>query len=145
MLSTIPSPIGWGADETIRILDQTLLPEEERYLELRTVEELAEAIRSLRVRGAPLIGIAAAMGVVLAVGRRGSGAAGQQDLAKVREACSRLGATRPTAVNLRWALDRMARRAEAAVGQGHELQAALLEEATRTAGCATGSGNWVHP
>ncbi len=134
MLSTIPSPIGWGADETIRILDQTLLPEEERYLELRTLEELAEAIRSLRVRGAPLIGIAAAMGVVMAAGssagQRGSGEAGQEGLGRVREACSRLGATRPTAVNLRWALDRMARRADAAVGQGHELQAALLEEAT---------------
>ncbi len=133
MPPTIPEPIAWSTDRTIRILDQTLLPEEERYLELRTLEELAEAIRSLRVRGAPLIGIAAAMGVVMAAGRpagrMGGGAAGQEDLSGVREACSRLGATRPTAVNLQWALDRMARRAEAAVRQGHGLYDALLEEA----------------
>jgi methylthioribose-1-phosphate isomerase len=130
MPTVIPEPIGWSTDQTIRILDQTLLPEEERYLELRTLEDLAEAIRSLRVRGAPLIGIAAAMGVVMAAGQRGSPVVGQEGLARVREACSRLGATRPTAVNLRWALNRMARRAEAAVGEGHDLQAALLEEAT---------------
>ncbi|HKP50183.1 MAG TPA: hypothetical protein VJU17_09235, partial [Gemmatimonadales bacterium] len=76
MPTTIPEPIAWSANRTIRILDQTLLPEEERYLELRTLEELAEAIRSLRVRGAPLIGIAAAMGVVMAAGRQGQGQMG---------------------------------------------------------------------
>src|SRR3954451_11249975 len=129
MPTTIPSPIGWSADQAIRILDQTLLPEEERYLELRTLEDLGEAIRSLRVRGAPLIGIAAAMGVVMAARQRVSGALAQEGLVRVREACSQLGATRPTAVNLRWALNRMARRAEAAVGQGQDLQAALFEEA----------------
>ena len=76
MPTTIPEPIAWSTDRTIRILDQTLLPEEERYLELRTLEELAEAIRSLRVRGAPLIGIAAAMGVAMEAGKLGSRAAG---------------------------------------------------------------------
>src|SRR3954467_9152162 len=106
MPTTIPSPIGWSADQAIRILDQTLLPEEERYLELRTLEELAEAIRSLRVRGAPLIGIAAAMGVAAALGRRQVDDTGPEALASVREACKLLGATRPTAVNLQWALDR---------------------------------------
>src|SRR4029079_12117008 len=129
MPTTTPEPIAWSADRTIRILDQTLLPEEERYLELRTLEELAEAIRSLRGRVAPLLAIAAAMGVVMEAGQRGSGAAGQNALLPVREACSRLAATRPTAVNLKWALDRMARRAEAAVRQGHGLSDALLEEA----------------
>ncbi|MFL5471487.1 MAG: S-methyl-5-thioribose-1-phosphate isomerase [Gemmatimonadales bacterium] len=133
MPTTIPEPIGWSTDRTIRILDQTLLPEEERYLVLGTLEELAEAIRSLRVRGAPLIGIAAAMGVVMAAGKLGSGGAGrpvgQEGLSGIREACLQLGATRPTAVNLQWALDRMARRAEAAVRQGHGLYDALLEEA----------------
>src|SRR6187397_1569892 len=73
MPTTIPEPIAWSPDRTIRILDQTLLPEEERYLELRTLEELTEAIRSLRVRGAPLIGIAAAMGVAMEAGKLGSG------------------------------------------------------------------------
>ena len=55
----------------MRILDQTLLPGDERYLDLESVDAVAEAIRTLRVRGAPLIGIAAAMGVTLAVRRPG--------------------------------------------------------------------------
>jgi methylthioribose-1-phosphate isomerase len=130
MPDNIPSPIGWTADHAVRILDQTLLPEEEHYLELHTLEELAEAIRSLRVRGAPLIGIAAAMGVAAAQAQRQPGDAGPEALARVREACQLLGATRPTAVNLQWALDRMCRRAERALQLGEELRTALIEEAT---------------
>ncbi len=132
MLTTIPSPIDWSSDRGIRILDQTRLPEEERYLELRSVEEVAEAIKSLRVRGAPLIGIAAAMGVAVAAGapagQRGSRAA-EDELRRIREACGILGATRPTAVNLHWALDRMCRRAESAIQRGEALPAALVAEA----------------
>jgi methylthioribose-1-phosphate isomerase len=125
----IPSPIAWTAGHGVRILDQTLLPGEERYLELDSVEAVAEAIRALRVRGAPLIGIAAAMGVV--VGQRGSRAAGQEStLERIREACRVLGATRPTAVNLHWALNRMERRAEAACAAGENLREALIAEAT---------------
>jgi methylthioribose-1-phosphate isomerase len=134
-MPAIPSPIAWTSDHGIRILDQTRLPEEERYIELRTIGDVAEAIRTLRVRGAPLIGIAAAMG--LAAGQRGSGAAGQreggnagqEELRRIRDACEQLAATRPTAVNLRWALDRMCRRAESAVANGEELGTALFEEA----------------
>jgi methylthioribose-1-phosphate isomerase len=59
----IPDPIGWTGDGAVRILDQTLLPGEERYVTLDTVDAVAEAIRTLRVRGAPLIGIAAPAGV----------------------------------------------------------------------------------
>jgi methylthioribose-1-phosphate isomerase len=129
MPNASPSPISWTPDGGIRILDQTLLPADERYLELHTIEEIAEAIRSLRVRGAPLIGIAAAMGVAMAAGPRGSTAAGQEELARVRDACKLLGATRPTAVNLQWAVDRMARAAEAAVRQGRDLSDALLSQA----------------
>jgi len=125
----IPSPIAWTANHAVRILDQTLLPGEETYRELDTVEGVAEAVRTLRVRGAPLIGIAAAMGVVQAVGRRGSGAAGQVMIEGVREACRTLGSTRPTAVNLQWALDRMLRRAERACGAGEDLRDALIAEA----------------
>ena len=110
----IPSPIAWTSDHAIRILDQTLLPGQETYRDLDTVEAVAEAIRTLRVRGAPLIGIAAAMGVVAAM-QRGSGAAGQGRLERIESACKILGATRPTAVNLQWALDRMLRRAERGV------------------------------
>jgi methylthioribose-1-phosphate isomerase len=110
-------------------LDQTLLPREESYRDLETVEAVAEAIRALRVRGAPLIGIAAAMGVAMAAGQRGSGTAGQGLLQQVKAACGLLSATRPTAVNLRWALDRMCRRAEEAEAQREELSSALFAEA----------------
>ncbi len=126
----IPSPIAWNSDHTIRILDQTLLPGAETYRDLDTVDAMAEAIRSLRVRGAPLIGIAAAMGVVVSTSERGSGAAGQQLLQRVRDACQILGATRPTAVNLHWALNRMQRRAEAACAAGEDLREALIAEAS---------------
>jgi methylthioribose-1-phosphate isomerase len=136
MALAIPSPVDWVAPHGVRILDQTRLPEEEQYLELRTLEEVAEAIRSLRVRGAPLIGIVAAMGVAMVAGRRGAGAGkqgsrevGKDDLASVREACKLLGATRPTAVNLHWALERMERRAETASAAGEPLGPALVAEA----------------
>jgi methylthioribose-1-phosphate isomerase len=129
MPAAIPSPIEWTSDHGIRILDQTRLPHEERYLEIRRVPELAEAIRALRVRGAPLIGIAAAMGVAMTAGQRGSGEAGKDELRRIQEACKLLGSTRPTAVNLQWALDRMYRRAEAAVERGDDLASVLLEEA----------------
>jgi methylthioribose-1-phosphate isomerase len=109
----------------MRLLDQTRLPDEERYLDLERVEEVAEAIRSLRVRGAPLIGIAAAMGVAMSAAERGSGSA----LERVRQASALLGAARPTAVNLHWALRRMGRRAEAAACAGDDLAAALRAEA----------------
>ena len=74
----IPSPIAWNPDNSIRILDQTLLPGSETYRDLASVDEVAEAIRTLRVRGAPLIGIAAAMGVVVSIKQRGSGACPEQ-------------------------------------------------------------------
>ena len=83
-------PIRWVGG-AIRILDQTLLPEREVYRTLRTAGAVIEAIRTLRVRGAPLIGVAAAYGMVL--GGRG--------------AARRMAAARPTAVNLRWAVERM--------------------------------------
>src|SRR3954464_5317420 len=118
----LPVPIDWLQPAGIRLLDQTLLPDREVYLELRTVEAVAEAIRALRVRGAPLIGIAAAMGVVIAAGEE------PVSLEHVREAIARLAATRPTAVNLHWALRRMQRRADA-VKDPRQLTAALRAEA----------------
>jgi methylthioribose-1-phosphate isomerase len=120
---TIPSPIAWSPDGAVRVLDQTLLPGEERYLDLVSVDAVAEAIRTLRVRGAPLIGIAAAMGVTLAGSRR------DLTLAEVCRATATLGATRPTAVNLHWALARMERRAIAASTAGEDLATALRQEA----------------
>jgi len=120
---SIPSPIAWTPEHAVRILDQTLLPGEERYLDLTSVEAVAEAIRSLRVRGAPLIGIAAAMGLTLAA--RDGGSAD-----RVRSSATLLGSTRPTAINLRWALERMSRRAGRVHAAGEELHQALIEEAT---------------
>ena len=114
-------PIDWLQPVGIRLLDQTLLPDREVYLELRTVESVAEAIRALRVRGAPLIGIAAAMGVALA-------AAEPAAHERVKGAIALLGATRPTAVNLHWALRRMERRADAVTNPG-DLPGALRAEA----------------
>jgi methylthioribose-1-phosphate isomerase len=126
-MSHIPSPIGWSTSDSVRILDQTLLPGIETYLDLTSVDAVAEAIRRLRVRGAPLIGIAAAMGVTLAV-RESNG--GRPSLEHVQAACRLLGATRPTAVNLHWALNRMCARAEQAVAKGEQLHDALITEAS---------------
>jgi methylthioribose-1-phosphate isomerase len=123
----LPNPIAWSPSGGIRLLDQTMLPGEERYLELETVDAVAEAIASLRVRGAPLIGIAAAMGVTLEL--RAAAATGREAVDAVRRAASILGATRPTAVNLHWALTRMMRRAERAAESGESLEAALRTEA----------------
>jgi methylthioribose-1-phosphate isomerase len=86
--------------DAVGIIDQTRLPHEFATLELRTAEDAARAIKSMQVRGAPLIGATAAYGVWLAVRADASDAA-------LADACSRLLDTRPTAVNLRWALDRM--------------------------------------
>jgi len=79
------------------VLDQAALPFEVRWLALRTLDDVARAIRDMHVRGAPLIGAAAAWGVALAL-REGH---------SLEHACAVLAATRPTAVNLKWALDRM--------------------------------------
>ena len=118
-----PEPIGWAPGHGVSLLDQTLLPLEVRQLELQTVAEVAEAISLLRVRGAPLIGIAAAMGATLAARPAGS------TLAQVLAACDTLEATRPTAVNLPWAMQRMRACARAAAGAGRPLHATLVAEA----------------
>jgi methylthioribose-1-phosphate isomerase len=125
----LPSPIAWTEPGGVRILDQTLLPGETRYRDLDTVDAVAEAIRALRVRGAPLIGIAAAMGVALAARRPDAVPGGGAALERVRSACKVLGATRPTAVNLHWALERMRRRADAAAMAHENLGVALAAEA----------------
>src|SRR5690242_19137375 len=87
------------------MIDQTRLPAEETYVTCTTYEEVAEAIRSMVIRGAPAIGVAAAMGVAIGVLKAGIG-----DLdAQVERICDTLAKTRPTAVNLFWAIDRMKR------------------------------------
>jgi len=120
--------VGWQGDRAI-LLDQRRLPGEEVYLECRAWEEVAEAIRSLAVRGAPAIGVTAALGVALAaLGSRAASA--EAFLADLEVAIARLGATRPTAVNLFWALGRMREcaRAHAALPLA-ELRERLVAEA----------------
>jgi len=92
----------------VRLIDQTLLPGTLTYRDCRTVEDVWEAIKTLRVRGAPAIGVTAALGVVLGV--RDCRDVGEFDR-KIDEVCSYLRTSRPTAVNLFWALDRMERLA----------------------------------
>lgn len=114
------------AGDALVIIDQTLLPNEVRYLRLRETEDICEAIRLLRVRGAPAIGVAAAFGAYLAA----RFAPDEQLEGSFLAACDALAASRPTAVNLFWALDRM-RRAYAAVrgGEPGEIRRALRREA----------------
>lgn len=117
-------------DNRLDLLDQRLLPEETVYLPLTGVEEVWEAIRHLKVRGAPAIGIAAAYGVIF--GSRAVDAGKPEWLAAVNESAARLATSRPTAVNLFWALDRMKARAAELAGSPLELEAckdALLTEA----------------
>ncbi|RAP75472.1 S-methyl-5-thioribose-1-phosphate isomerase [Paenibacillus montanisoli] len=117
------------AGSHLDLLDQRLLPEEIVYLPLVTTEDVWEAIRHLKVRGAPAIGIAAAYGVVL--GSRDAADAAAW-LEAVKTSASYLATSRPTAVNLFWALDRMTARAEALAASGADVSAckeALLQEA----------------
>src|SRR5262245_47418963 len=101
------STIEWK-DEAVVMLDQRRLPEKEIYLTLRTPEEVAEAIRGMAIRGAPAIGVAAAMGLALGFSR--SADANEKGRRTLFESLATLLAgTRPTAVNLFWAIDRMRR------------------------------------
>ena len=118
-----------GPQGHLVMIDQTLLPESFQEIECRDVETVWEAIRSLRVRGAPAIGIAAAYGVCLGLQRaaRGDEASFFSRLDQVSEY---LASSRPTAVNLFWAIDRMRRKATSLRGQTpQEILARLLDEA----------------
>lgn len=88
--------------DSVVILDQTVLPHRREFRRLSTLEKAADAIREMQVRGAPLIGVTAAYGVALAL-------AGRADDTRLRQSIDILAATRPTAVNLQWALTRMQR------------------------------------
>ncbi|MBI2528102.1 MAG: S-methyl-5-thioribose-1-phosphate isomerase [Candidatus Rokubacteria bacterium] len=132
------SPIRWQGDRLL-LLDQTLLPAQELERPYRAWQDVAEAIRTLVVRGAPAIGVTAAFGVALAA--RASAARDTDGLmVELEEAIKGLGATRPTAVNLFWALERMRRVAMAhrqlsvaALGQRLLAEAqAMLDEDVAT-------------
>ena len=115
-------PVAWR-DGHIELLDQTLLPAEARYIAIDSVEQAAEAITAMRVRGAPAIGVVAAYALALA-----AAAAPTEAGDAVRAAAEHLAATRPTAVNLRWALERVAARV-AAEPTAEGARAAAVAEA----------------
>ncbi len=92
-------------DEAVMILDQSRLPDKVEYLRCETVEEVADAIKKLKVRGAPLIGVTAAFGLAMAMANYQGEPTGMQDYFQYTRAV--LASTRPTAVNLFWALERM--------------------------------------
>jgi methylthioribose-1-phosphate isomerase len=109
----------WTPDG-VRFLDQTRLPLEESYVLATTYEQVADVIVTMVVRGAPAIGVSAAYGVAL--GALGSKAATAQEFApEFERICARLAATRPTAVNLFWAIDRMKRRFAELLATGASL------------------------
>jgi methylthioribose-1-phosphate isomerase len=119
--------VAWE-DGAVVMIDQRRLPQEEVYLRCRDHREVAAGIKDMAVRGAPAIGVAAAFGVALGVRR--SAAEGDALRREFDGICEDLRATRPTAVNLFWAIERMRRRFEsAAAAGGAGLREALLEEA----------------
>jgi methylthioribose-1-phosphate isomerase len=117
--------IEWAAEGVVMI-DQTRLPLHEEYVTCRSYQEVATAIRDMIIRGAPAIGVAAAMGVALGVEK----AAPENLDSQFAEICSTLAATRPTAVNLFWAIDRM-KRLYAGIRDLsiEDIRARLIEEA----------------
>ena len=108
------------ADGTLWALDQTLLPWAERWLELRGADDVARALKRLSIRGAPLIGVAAAYGVALEL---------ERDPGSLERACETLVASRPTAVNLAWAVDRVRAAVQAGDAAGRAARALAEAEA----------------
>src|SRR6266404_6262902 len=118
-------------NEGVRMLDQRLLPTEEKYLMLRSYEEIADAIKKMVVRGAPAIGVSAAMG--LALGASQSVGTSVADLEYDFDfMCKVMAATRPTAVNLFWAIERMRRalaKAKTETSDVEQVKQRLVDEA----------------
>ena len=103
--------------DAVRLIDQTVLPADFRYVDCRTVGEVADAIRRMVVRGAPAIGVTAAFGMVLGA-REYTGADATDLLVHLERVADQLKATRPTAVNLAWAVDRLLGVARTTAGAG---------------------------
>jgi methylthioribose-1-phosphate isomerase len=125
--------VRWSPEgDAVRIIDQTLLPERFEERDLRTLEETCDAIARLAVRGAPAIGVAAAMGLVVSLAPCAH-APTEAFVARAREHAGRIRATRPTAMNLGWALDRVLARMDRAAASGADsggTLGAMRDEAT---------------
>ncbi len=118
-------------DHGVRFIDQTKLPTEETYVNCTTHEQVADVIRSMVVRGAPAIGVAAAMGIALGV--KNSTAETTAELKReLDQICDLMGKTRPTAVNLFWAIDRMKAKFERVrIRPIEQIKQELIEESQR--------------
>lgn len=124
-------PVIWSEGQ-LNIIDQTLLPTEHKVISLDNREAVWEAIKKLRVRGAPAIGVCAAFGLLVALKEKTAYESVDDVVANLREAADYLATSRPTAVNLFWALNRMRRVAETAAAQAgspEDLLATLEAEA----------------
>ncbi len=129
MRSPIVSAVEWSPrGDAIRIIDQTLLPGRCEYLDLETVEAVRDAIMRLAVRGAPALGVTAAMALALAARPCGD-LPRHETLQRLRAHADLIRNARPTAVNLGWALDRMLACAGSASGHGKSIADVLLDEA----------------
>jgi methylthioribose-1-phosphate isomerase len=113
---------------TVITIDQTRLPLETATLKIKTVKTMAEAIKNLRVRGAPLLGVAAAFGLALAAYHSNASCVSEL-LAELEDAAQTLKSTRPTAVNLFWAANRVLEKARYFQGDIEELKALVVQEA----------------
>jgi methylthioribose-1-phosphate isomerase len=130
--SNAPATLAWvgGTDGHLTMIDQTLLPVELKYIDCRNVETVWEAIKLLRVRGAPAIGVAAGYGVCVGLQTVGDGNEAAF-FARLDEVVDYLATSRPTAVNLFWALERMRAHGRSLRGSHTpaEVRSALLDEA----------------
>src|SRR6478736_6181379 len=119
--------IDWQGD-TIVMVDQRKLPVQELYVKCTSAQEVARAIRTMVIRGAPAIGVAAAMGIALGM-KRSTAKGTRQFAVDFQRLCDVMAATRPTAVNLFWAIDRMKRAFAdgAQAGESPDELAARLE------------------
>jgi methylthioribose-1-phosphate isomerase len=124
--------IEWQPDAVVMI-DQRKLPGQEIYVHAKTAQEVAKAIKTMVIRGAPAIGVAAAMGIALGM-RRSKTQGTKQFAVEFNKLCDLMAATRPTAVNLFWAIDQMKKSFAAGVQAGEavdDLKARLEKEAQR--------------
>jgi len=117
---------------TIITIDQTRLPHETITLEIKTCDEMAEAIKNMRIRGAPLLGAAAAFALALTAYHSKANSKTEL-LAELENAATTLKSTRPTAVNLFWAADRILKIARGFSGNAEELKMLVVREAQRIA------------
>lgn len=119
-------------DDTVVTIDQTRLPQEEVFLKMRTCRQVASAIRKMKIRGAPLLGVAAAYAIALTA--YFSKAEEREELIKeVKESAERLRKTRPTAVNLFWAVDRIIKKAQETSGGAKAVAQTIVDEAQKMA------------